>query len=82
VLDKIKRNEKAMKSSNPGEMFDFDLLTKLKCTACKGVRYNKARINQLTLLIPVKPTVEAGTPVEFTDCLNKFFGNEIVDLVC
>lgn len=42
-------------------MFDFDLETKLKCTKCNGVKFNKARVNQLTLLAPVSSKVEKGT---------------------
>jgi uncharacterized UBP type Zn finger protein len=45
LLDKIKRHENSIKGPNPGEIFDFELETKLKCRDCNGVKFNNTKTN-------------------------------------
>lgn len=77
-MEKLLRAEKAMKNPFPGEIFDFELETKMQCVECNGVRYSKTKMNQLTVIAPVSSKVEKGTPVELSACLEKFFGMDMV----
>lgn len=68
--------EKQNSNANPGEIFDFELETRVQCQECTGVKYSKAKVQQLTLQAPVESNVEKGTPVDIEACLVRFFGSE------
>lgn len=83
MLEKIQRLEKQNANPNPGEMFEFELETRVQCTKCTGVKYTQTKASQLTLNAPVDSDVEKGTPVELEACLSRFFGEEqILDFMC
>eukprot|EP00347_Sterkiella_histriomuscorum_P000563 403375366 len=82
LLEKIQRLEKK-NNNNPGEIFEFELETRVHCQECNHVKYSKSKAQQLTLIAPVDSSVEKGTPVEFEACLQRFFGQEqIPDMFC
>jgi uncharacterized UBP type Zn finger protein len=70
-------------SAYPGDVFEFDLETRVQCQGCGGVKYTTTKAHQLTLVAPVDPKVEKGTPVDIEACLARFFADEhIPDFVC
>lgn len=69
--------------SYPGEIFDFDLETRVECQECHGVKYTITKAQQLTVTAPVPSSVEKGTPVDLEACLLRFFSDEqIPDFQC
>ena len=62
----------------PGDVFEFDLETRVQCQGCGGVKYTTSKAQQLTIVAPVDSTVEKGTPVDFEACLQRFFSDEVI----
>jgi len=83
-LEKLLRMERAHGNSvYPGDVFEFDLETRVQCQGCGGVKYTSTKAHQLTVVAPVDPKVEKGTPVDLEACLARFFADEhIPDFVC
>lgn len=80
----MQRMEKAMGNNQyPGDMFDFEVETRVQCQECGGVKYTPTKTQQLVIQPPVKTMVEKGTPITFESCLEKYFGDEMVpDFFC
>ena len=70
VLDKMQKMERAVGNQQyPGDIFEFEVETRVQCQECKGVKYSKGKTQQLVISPPVTSVVAKGTPVQFEDCL-------------
>lgn len=78
-LDKVMKAEKQAKAGDPGLIFDFEMEKRLQCTSCNRVKYDSYRDNTLALIAPVASSVEKGTEVELTACLERFFAEHEID---
>ncbi len=67
----------------PGDIFEFQIESRVECLECHGVKYTTTKAQQLTVQAPVASNVEKGTPVDFEACLQRYFGDEhIPDFFC
>ena len=83
LLDKIAKEEKKAKSSDPGKLFEMEIERRLQCNTCKRVKYQTNVDNSLNIVAPVSSKVEKGTEVDFSKCLEAYFADSLVeDMQC
>jgi ubiquitin carboxyl-terminal hydrolase 5/13 len=83
LLEKFEKQEKALGRPNPRNIFEFDLENRLECTKCHGVKYKKQRTCFLNISIPKwEEKKEEGSICTFEETINKFLGEELVELNC
>ena len=87
MLEKIERAERAENRLNPGELFGFDLETRIQCSECKRVKYRTHRTTQLELhvqrdLYPADKELEKEAVVEFQKIIDGFFFDEMLSAKC
>ena len=79
LLEKLQRMDKAHGNATyPGDLFEFDLETRVQCQECLGVKYQSTKAQQLSIVAPVDSNVEKGTPVDLEACLQKLFADEYI----
>lgn len=79
----MQKGEKANGGHDPNKAFDFEFEQTIVCTKCNCYRKVTEKESLLNLVAPVSGKVEAGTPVQLNDCLDKFFTPvEVSDVQC
>lgn len=87
MVKTIQQKEHTTKN-DPTKAFDFVTEQRLQCGKCKKVRYQKDKTTSMSINVPAckieNPNKEEGVadeyePVEFTECLDTFVREEIVD---
>lgn len=51
----------------------------MQCTSCKRVKYDSFHDNILSLVAPVPSSVEKGTELELSACLENYFHEHEID---
>lgn len=77
-------------AADPTRAFRFTLEQRLQCLSCKKVRYSTTEQENITIILPVEkePQKEGDEgpapwkPVTFTQCLDDFTVDEVVELTC
>lgn len=92
LLDKISKNAKSHKQSDPTEVFEFQTDQRLECKCCHKVRYRTDNQENLSIPVPARPEmeveVEGQTPettyqtVQLEECFNNFTLSEDVEYQC
>ncbi|CAO0790253.1 unnamed protein product [Mucor circinelloides] len=77
----IQQKEHATKN-DPTKAFDFMTEQRLQCGQCKKVRYQKDQTSCISVEVPARHKENAENeyePVDFTECLDAFVREEIVE---
>ncbi|GAA5811372.1 hypothetical protein MFLAVUS_004806 [Mucor flavus] len=83
-LCKTIQQKEHVTKNDPTKSFDFMTEQRLQCGKCKKVRYQKDQTSCISVSVPARPvqsTEEENVyePVDFTECLDTFVREEIVD---
>ncbi|KAJ0119012.1 ubiquitin carboxyl-terminal hydrolase 14 [Diaporthe amygdali] len=86
----ITRSRHPSPTADPTQPFRFVLEQRLQCLSCKKVRYSTTEQENLTVILPMEKEPhkegEEGPapwkPVTFTQCLDDFTVDEVVELTC
>lgn len=79
LLDKILKAEKPSNAADPGKTFEFEMEKRIQCETCNKVKYSTQKEGMLNIQAPIDSKCEKGTPVELSACLEKFFGDSLID---
>lgn len=79
VLDKIKKAEQQAKAADPGKTFEYEMEKRIQCSTCNKVKYSTFKDSILNIQAPVDSKVPKGTAVELSACLERYFGDQVLD---
>lgn len=83
LLEQFEKQERKTGRPNPKHAFEFDLETRLECSKCQSVKYKTFRNWYLPLAVPNwENKKEESATCSIEDSINKFLGEEAVDLQC
>ena len=83
LMEKMKKEEKALNKFNPLELFEFDIQTRMECNSCHQVKYRSTRSWFLSLSVEDwKNKKEETAKCTMDEVLSKFLAPEILELDC
>ncbi|KJR89549.1 ubiquitin carboxyl-terminal hydrolase 5/13 [Sporothrix schenckii 1099-18] len=91
LIKLITRSKHATPADDPTAPFRFTLEQRLQCLSCKKVRYTSNEQDSIFIDVPLEKlpagdgpdAADAGyKPVTLKDCLDRFTGEETVELTC
>lgn len=82
LLETMQRDDKSRKI-NPMKLFEFEIENRLECQNCHGVKYRSSKTWFLNLSVnDWKNKKEEGSECTMEESLNKFLGEETLEIDC
>ena len=82
LLESMQRDDKSRKI-NPMKLFEFEIENRLECQNCHGVKYRSSKTWFLNLSVnDWKNKKEEGSECAMEESLNKFLGEETLEIDC